>query len=241
LIYDGTVSFCDRFINPRSRTHDQMVQAARSGRQNIAEGSRAGATSSKSETYLTNVARASLDELLLDFEDFLRQRKLIQWAKNDSEALAVRRLGKISDPTGCSEDLDNKHWARYSPWLENNDPCVVANTLICLIHQANYLLDQQITALERSIIKEGGYREKLTAARLAERGKRGDRSFHPSSPTNPADTSDSTDQTLKGSAPVCLQCGKPMKQRIARKGKNAGTQFWGCTGYPDCKSTRSLK
>lgn len=79
LIYDGTVSFCERFVNPRSRTHDQMVQAARSGRQNIAEGSRAGATSSKSETHLTNVTRASLDELLLDFEDFLRQRKLIQW------------------------------------------------------------------------------------------------------------------------------------------------------------------
>ena len=94
LIYDGTVSFCDRFINPHSRTHDQMVQAARSGRQNIAEGSRAGATSSKSETYLTNVARASLDELLLDFEDFIRQRKLIQWAKNDTEALAVRRAGR---------------------------------------------------------------------------------------------------------------------------------------------------
>ncbi len=86
LIYDVTVSFCRRFVDTRSRTHDQMVQAARSGRQNIAEGSRAGATSSKSETHLTNVARASLDELLLDFEDFLRQRKIQQWPKNSPEA-----------------------------------------------------------------------------------------------------------------------------------------------------------
>jgi len=94
IIYDGTVSFCDRFINKRSRTHDQMVQAARSGRQNIAEGSRASATSSKSELKLVNVARASLDELLLDYEDFLRQRKLPAWGKDDPEALSVRAVGQ---------------------------------------------------------------------------------------------------------------------------------------------------
>ena len=90
VIYDGTVSFCDRFVDRRSRTHDQMVQAARSGRQNIAEGSRAAATSSQTELRLVNVARASLDELLLDFEDFLRQRGQEQWAKNDMRAFAVR-------------------------------------------------------------------------------------------------------------------------------------------------------
>src|SRR4051812_31161020 len=93
IIYDATVSFCDHFIDRRSRTHDQMVQAARSGRQNIAEGSRAGATSSKTELHLTSVARASLDELLLDFEDYLRQRKLRQWGKDDAEAQEVRRVG----------------------------------------------------------------------------------------------------------------------------------------------------
>ena len=92
LIYDGTVAFCDRFVDKRSRTHDQMVQAARSGRQNIAEGSRAGATSGKSEIHLTNVARASLDELMLDYEDFLRHRRLQQWAADDPEALAVRQV-----------------------------------------------------------------------------------------------------------------------------------------------------
>jgi hypothetical protein len=89
IIYDGTVAFCDRFVSKRSRTHDQMVQAARSGRQNIAEGSRASATSSQTELRLVNVARASLDELLLDYEDFLRPRGLVVWAKDDPQALAV--------------------------------------------------------------------------------------------------------------------------------------------------------
>ena len=104
VIYDATVSFCSRFLDPRSRTVDQMVQAARSGRQNIAEGSRASATSTQTELRLVNVARASLDELLLDYEDFLRQRCLQQWVKDSREAREVRELGKSnrtdrSDPT----------------------------------------------------------------------------------------------------------------------------------------------
>lgn len=236
IIYDGTVSFCRRFVNQRSRTHDQMVQAARSGRQNIAEGSRAGATSSKSETHLTNVARASLDELLLDYEDFLRQRKLPQWPKDAPQARAVRELGRRrpdpsdqSDPSDSSDTSDDARRAPYAPWLEHADPGVVANTLICLIHQANYLLDQQIAALERAIIEEGGYREQLTTARLAERERRS---------RKPSDQSDRSDQT---SPPACPRCGKPMAQRTARQGKHAGSRFWGCTGYPDCKGTRPIE
>src|SRR4051812_36633095 len=93
IIYDATVAFCEKFVDKKSRTHDQMVQAARSGRQNIAEGSRASATSSQTELRLINVARASLDELLLDYEDFLRQRSLRQWRKQDPDAQAVRALG----------------------------------------------------------------------------------------------------------------------------------------------------
>src|SRR2546426_7865567 len=101
LIYDGTVSFCDRFVDKRSRTHGQMVQAARSGGKNIAEGSRAAATTCQTELRLVNVARASLEELLLDYEDYLRQRGQPQWDKNDPEALAVRAVGKQNqtDPT----------------------------------------------------------------------------------------------------------------------------------------------
>jgi restriction system protein len=110
IIYDGTVSFCVRFLDKRSRTVDQMVQAARSGRQNIAEGSRASATSSKTELRLVNVARASLDELLLDYEDFLRQHGKRQWHKNDREAREVRALGgeHPQDPA-----------AAYATWLNH--------------------------------------------------------------------------------------------------------------------------
>src|SRR5437773_6348322 len=109
IIYDGTVAFCDRFVDKRSRTHDQMVHAARSGRQNIAEGSRASATSSQTELRLVNVARASLDELLLDYEDFLRQRGQRLWTKDDPEARAVRGVGSragSADQAGQTERTD---------------------------------------------------------------------------------------------------------------------------------------
>jgi len=99
LVYDATVKFCDRFIDKRSRTSDQMVQAARSGRQNIAEGSQASGTSKKTELKLVGVARASLEELLLDFEDFLRQRGLKLWDKNHPTAQLVRRLAYEKDKT----------------------------------------------------------------------------------------------------------------------------------------------
>jgi len=225
LIYDATVSFCDRFISPRSRTHDQMVQAARSGGKNIAEGSRAAATTSQTELRLVNVARASLEELLLDFEDFLRQRKLRAWDKNDPEALAVRALGRQLDQSDRTDKTDPvSHAKAYAPWLEHADPAVVANTLICLIHQANFLLDHQINALERDFVKVGGYSEQLAAARLAER-----KNDRPTASPAPFPK-----------APHCPQCGKPMALRTARKGPRAGSQFWGCTGFPDCKGTLPL-
>jgi len=170
IIYDGTVAFCDRFIDKRSRTHDQMVQAARSGRQNIAEGSRASATSSQTELRLVNVARASLDELLLDYEDFLRQRGLRQWDKSDPEAREVRAVGARRDRTDQSNQTDpSDNRKQYARWLEHADSAVIANTLICLIHQANYLLDRQIHGLERQFVEGGGYSERLAAARLEKR------------------------------------------------------------------------
>ena len=137
---------------------DQMVQAARSGRQNIAEGSRASATSSQTELRLLNVARASLEELLLDFEDFLRHRHLPQWAPDSPEAQAVRGVPRQfkkdrsdqSDPTGLT---DQARWALYTPWLEHDDPAVRANAIICLINQANFLLDQQIASLEKKLCR----------------------------------------------------------------------------------------
>jgi len=225
IVYDGTVAFCDRFLDKRSRTVDQMVQAARSGRQNIAEGSRASATSSQTELRLVNVARASLDELLLDYEDFLRQRGLPQWEKDDPQAQAVRGVGKRIDRSDQSDRADRSDHAAYAAWLAHADPTVVANALICLIHQANFLLDQQIAALERGFVKGGGYTEQLAAARIAERRKK--------------DRTDLTDSTEK-SSPVCPLCGKPMALRTARKGAHAGSQFWGCSGYPECKGTQKV-
>src|SRR4030095_12426627 len=128
IVYDATVVFCDRFVDRRSRTHDQMVQAARSGKQNIAEGSMASGTSKKTELKLVGVARASLEELLLDYEDFLRQRKLRLWGKNHPTAQAARKLVYRT----------NRTYETYNPYIEEATPEVAANTLICLINQTNY-------------------------------------------------------------------------------------------------------
>jgi four helix bundle suffix protein len=160
VVYDGTVRFCERFVEPRDRTRDQMIQAARSGKQNILEGSQASGTSKETEIKLMNVARASLEELLEDYRDFLRVRGAPLWAKNSKEALFVRKLG-----------AENKSYESYRTYIESRPAEVVANILICVIHQTNYLLDQQIRQLEQAFLKEGGLRERMTRARLNERAK----------------------------------------------------------------------
>ncbi len=155
VIYDATVIFCNRFIDKRSRTHDQMVQAARSGRQNIAEGSMAAVTSKKIELKLTGVARASLEELLLDYEDYLRQHHLRLWDKNSPEALRVRKSYKeSSDGSDRSDQSDKFEIAKVTDEI-------AANTLICLINQATYLLSRQVKKLEEEFLKNGGYTEWL--------------------------------------------------------------------------------
>ena len=159
-IYDATVIFCDRFIPRHSRTRDQMVQAARSAVQNIAEGSMASATSKKAELKLTGVARASLEELLLDYQDFLRQRGLRTWEKDSPEALAVRRKYKTlrSDTADRSDRSDpSERAAPPDPYgIFTATPEVAANALICLINQASYLLGRQIRALEQQFLSHGG-------------------------------------------------------------------------------------
>jgi four helix bundle suffix protein len=227
IIYDATYWFCEKFLDPRSRTVDQMVQAARSGRQNIAEGSRAAATSSQTELRLLNVARSSLEELLLDYEDFLRHRHLSRWLPDSPEALAVRQMPRKfrKDSSDLTDLTDQERWALYAPWLEHTDPAVRANANICLIHQANYLLDQQIASLEKAFIEDGGYSEQLAAARLVERQKKKDSP----DPSNPSDH-----------IPACPNCSKPMVLRTAKTGKNAGRQFWGCSAYPECKGVVKL-
>ncbi|MBP7141088.1 MAG: four helix bundle suffix domain-containing protein [Opitutaceae bacterium] len=229
LIYDATVWFCEKFLDARSRTVDQMVQAARSGRQNIAEGSRASATSSQTELRLVNVARASLEELLLDYEDYLRHRRLAAWRADSAEASAVRAVASRirndrTDPTDRT-DLggmsDQERWALYARWLDHAEPAVRANALICLIHQTNFLLDRQIAALEAVFIEEGGYSEQLATERLKQRRK---------------DRADRTDPR----PPVCPKCGSLMALRTAKAGQNQGGQFWGCAKYPECKGTQPI-
>lgn len=155
LVYDATVKFCDRFIDPKSRTHDQMVQGARSGNKNISEGSQVSGTSKKMELKLVGVARASLEELLGDYKDFLRQRGLAEWGKNHPMSGVVRRLAYAPD----------RSYRTYSNYVENAPPEVAANTLLCMIHQTNYLLDQLLRQLEQAFLRDGGLTERLYQAR----------------------------------------------------------------------------
>ena len=155
IVYDATAVFCDRWIGRRSRTHDQMVQAARSGKQNIAEGSMASGTSKKFELKLVGVARASLEELLLDYQDFLRQRKLPLWEKDHSMAQKIRNLAFKKD----------RSYKTYRTYIDGSPPETAANPLICLIHQTNFLLDQQLRQLEKQFLEQGGFAEKLYRAR----------------------------------------------------------------------------
>jgi four helix bundle suffix protein len=163
IIYDGTVYFTGRFFNKYDRTVGQMVQAARSGKQNIVEGSMASGTSKEMEIKLTNVARASLEELLIDYEDFLRTRKLPIWDKNHRLVARVRELNKsTSIPT----------YETFRKAIEHEDPEICANTMITLIQICTYLLNQQIKQLEIAFVKEGGLRERMTRARIEERKKK---------------------------------------------------------------------
>jgi four helix bundle suffix protein len=178
IVYDATVRFCAANFDRRDRTVDQMIQAARSGKQNIVEGSMASGTSRETELKLVNVARASLEELLTDYHDFLRSRGLHLWEKNSREALYVRKLsrGDIVPPEHMSHAPHASHetngqtprvtFETFRPFLETRSPEVVANIVICLIHQANYLLDQQIRRLEQTFLKEGGLRERMSRARM---------------------------------------------------------------------------
>jgi four helix bundle suffix protein len=161
VVYDVTYRFCARFLNRGDRTIDQMIQAARSGKQNIAEGSKGALTSKETEIKLTNVARASLEELLADYRDFLRVRDLPVWGKDSKEARFVRRLGGRPHVT----------FEAFREFCETRPAAVVANIAICLIHQANYLLDRQLRRLEQEFLQEGGIRERMTRARLQSRNR----------------------------------------------------------------------
>ncbi|MEI6280339.1 MAG: four helix bundle suffix domain-containing protein [Verrucomicrobiae bacterium] len=159
VIYDLTFRFAHQYLAKGDRTVDQMIQSARSGKQNILEGSKAALTSKETEIKLTNVGRASLEELLADYRDYLRVRDHAIWDKDSKEALFVRRLGRKTLQT----------YELYREFAETRPPEVVANIAICLIHQTNYLLDQQLRRLEKDFLEQGGLRERMFKARLASR------------------------------------------------------------------------
>jgi len=183
LCYDVTVRFCDRYIEKRSRTHDQMVQAARSGVQNIAEGSKASGTSKKMELKLTNVARASLEEQLLDYEDFLRHRRLPLWEKEDPRraALVARRCTTADAVAEWVREIhgrdgqngpDRQRKAPSTPSIESTKstyPELAANAALVLIGVACALLDRQIAAQAAAFTEEGGFTERLYRIRSERR------------------------------------------------------------------------
>ena len=161
IIYDGTVDFCARFLRNGDRTVDQMIQAARSGKQNIVEGSMASGTSTETEIKLIGVARASLEELLEDYRDHLRTHSLPLWDKNDDRVSAIRQLSHEK----------NKSYETYKTYLEqgNNTPELFCNMMISLIHQTNFLLDRHLKSLEQHFAEKGGIRERMHRTRNAEK------------------------------------------------------------------------
>jgi restriction system protein len=217
LVHVGTMSFCKRFINWREdalgKTVGQMVGASRSGKQNIIEGSERAKTSAETEIKLTDVAKASLAELLGDFEDYLVSRGEIPWSTHTPEHKGVS--GIKLDAFEYSDDVLHDYWTflleqkrKFDPWLESDDPVVVANALIVLTQRTISLLGKQLQSLEASFLERGGIREKMTQARVLARD---------------------------GVAPECPECGKSMRKRKSQKG-----DFWGCSGYPECRGSRNV-
>lgn len=151
IVYDATIRFCKRFVSKRDRTYDQMVQAARSGKQNIIEGSLASATSKKTEIRLTSVARASFEELLEE------------WTQNHRYTKRLRELNRIPDA----------NYETFRKAIEHENPAIAANVIIGLIKVTTYLLDRQTRQLEKEFVEEGGLSEHMTRARLRERGRNG--------------------------------------------------------------------
>ena len=169
LCYDVTVRFCDRYVPATSRTRDQMVQAARSGVQNIAEGSEASGTSKKTELKLTSVARASLEELYLDYEDFLRQRGLPQWSANDPRrSILVARRCTTADEVAAWVREVRLDALKIGPAAPGHQE-IAANAALTLIGVACALLDRQLAALAQAFTNEGGFTERLYRVRSARR------------------------------------------------------------------------
>ena len=168
VIYEGTVMFCRRFFPAHGdRTVDQMVQSARSCKQNIAEGSAASGTSKEPEIKLTNVARATLDELIEDYEDWLKSHDAAIWESTSEKTKAAREFA-----------VKNAGWDAWKPFFESRSPETLANLMLTLCHQTRYLLDKMIERQEEDFKKFGGVRERMHEARAAVRAEEWDKGFY---------------------------------------------------------------
>jgi len=218
LIQLGTDIFCEKFLtrklDPTGRQYDQMTQAARSGKANIVEGSARAGTSKETEMRLTDVAKASLDELSSDYEKWLLRKGLVPWHRDSKEAkeiLQIRfdktRYGADWMHDSCVHILEQKK--KFDKWFLSNDDVVVANCLLILIVRCIYMLSKQISQQVEEFKQDGGFREKLTQIRIEGKQKGLD-------------------------APTCPICECVMYLRKATTGRNAGKEFWGCSNYPEC-------
>ncbi len=221
LIQLGTKSFCRRFIikgnDPCGRQYDQMTQAARSCVANIAEGTSRHQTSCETELKLLDVARASLSELAGDYVHFLLQNHKVPWPKS---SLPMRQMYEIRLDAADYHSADWLHESschilrqkqKFSVWLDSDDSETVANVLLMMISRVSSMLNHQLEKTVRDFQEKGGFREQLTQMRQV--------------------AQQSPD------APVCPECGGPMRRRVASRGKNMGSEFWSCCAFPNCRGS----
>ncbi len=227
IVHQATISFCQRYLNkdndPGGRLYDQMVMAARSAPANIAEGSSRRQTSRETEMRLTDVARATLSELLSDFMAFSLTYNIEPWAK-DSENYRKFRSLQLERPN-YGTDIERDAWLhvqaqrrRFAPWVESDDLAVRVNSIKLLINRNMVMLQKMISRQLDEFKSNGGFTEGLTRERLS------------------AQVRQSTEQ----GAPTCPVCGKPMVRRTIKRGSKSGHQFWGCSAYPECQGTRDV-
>ena len=228
LVYHATTLFCQRNFNYKNdalgKTVGQMVGAARSARQNIVEASSRAATSKEQELRQLDVAKGSLDELAGDFEVFIVDAGEAPWSQHDERYGKVRSLQL--DPFGKIDDLDHEYGKyilamreRCASWLESADPLVAANSILITIRRAIALLKGQMDKTASDFLDEGGFTERMSRARIEARDQKAQ---------------------MGVKAAKCPKCGRPLRKMVARKGRNAGNEFWGCSGFPECDYTKNV-
>jgi len=228
LVYHATTLFCQRNFNYKNdalgKTVGQMVGAARSARQNIVEASSRAATSKEQELRQLDVAKGSLDELAGDFEVFIVDAGEAPWSQHDERYGKVRSLQL--DPFDKIDDLDHEYGKyilamrkRCASWLESADPLVAANSILITIRRAIALLKGQMDKTASDFLDEGGFTERMSRARIAARDQKAQ---------------------MGAKAAKCPKCGRPLRKMVARKGRNAGNEFWGCSGFPECDYTKNV-